>query len=192
MANKKQPVKKDKKENVFKRVLKAVGRFFNHPAPLIIILCIINLGLVLYIYRVNTRDEIVVGTVTDDSVSVSNVHYFTNNSMNYFYAMNAHSERTEKIYTYSIGYYTVDNYGEYTELAVRSGKLDKPLEAKDIIGDYSGWNIAELANKPYHFSAKIKNNIKNLHFVFKGSTKKDVTEADIVIDVKVDTTKLTK
>ena len=195
MANKKQPVKKnnkDKKENIFKRVLRAIGKFFNHPAPIIIALCIICVGLIIYIQRINTRDEIVVGTVTSDDVSVANIHYFTNNSMNYFYAMNAHSERKDKIYTYSIGYYTVDSKGNYEELAVRSGSLEKPLEAKDIIGDYSGWNIAELANKPYHFSAKIKNNIKNLHFVFKGSTKKDSTDADVVIDVKVDTTKLTK
>ena len=192
MANKKQLKKNVKKENKFKKVLGAIGRFFNRPTPIIIALCIINLGLLLYIFRVNTRDDILVGSVTHEDVSINNIHYFTNNDMNYFYAMNAHSERKDKVYTYSIGYYTVDEDNNYTEFAVRTGSLGDPLAISDIIGDYSGWNIAELAKKPYHFTAKNKNNINNMHFVFKGSTKKDSTDADIVIDVKVDMTKLTK
>lgn len=184
--------KQIKKENKLLDILKKIGNFFNKPLPIILVLAAICICLLVYIYRGNTRNEILVGSLSTEEVQVQNIHYFTNNDMNYFYAMNAHSEKTEKVYTYQVGYYTVDSDKKYTEFAVRSGKLTNPLSVSDIIGDYSGWNIAELANNPLHFTKENKRNMKELHFVFKGCTKKDSTDPDIVIDVKVDIHKLTK
>lgn len=184
--------KQIKNKKNFKDILKTIGSFFNKPLPIIIVLSCICIYLLVFIYRNNTVNKIIVGSVSTEDVQVQNIHYFANNDMNYFYAINAHSERKEKVYAYQVGYYTVDNKKNYTEFAARSGKLTTPLAVSDIIGDYSGWNIAELANNPVHFTNANKNNIDELHFVFKGSTKKDSTDSDIVIDVKVDIQKITK
>lgn len=186
MANKIQK----KEEN---KALKGIKKFFNNPLPLIIFLIITNALLLVYIGNINSKNKIFIGKIDSKEVAVVNVHYFTNSDMNYFYASNAVLLADDsKIYNYQIGYYVVDEKGDYIEFATRSNALEKSTSLKDVVSEMSGWNFAEADRGEYFFSNEVIKNIDNLHFVIKASTKKDSTKADIHYDQKVDATKITK
>ena len=67
----------EKKATKFSKVLDALKRFFNNPAPLIIVLVALNAFLLLYISNYNDKNRIYVGSIEKSDVAVVNVHYFT-------------------------------------------------------------------------------------------------------------------
>lgn len=180
----------DKKSN---SILTKVKAFFNNPAPIIIVLVAIIAILLIFISRMNIDNKIYVGEINKEDLIVANVHYFTNNDMNYFYASTAAYVGEKKdVYSYQIGYYVVDEDNNYIEFATRSKKADTKASLADIVDELSGWNFGETNASDYFFSSDVLKNIENLHFVIKASTVKDSDDADIVIDYPVDLSKITK
>lgn len=182
-----------KTEKKSKKILTKVKAFFNNPAPLIIVLIAIIAVLLIFISRMNLKSTIYVGEINKSDLQVGNVHYFTNNDMNYFYASTAAYLGEKKgVYSYQMGYYAVDKDNNYIEFATRSKKADKKADLGDIIEELSGWNFGETNASNYFFSKDVIENIDNLHFVVKASTKKDSDDADIIIDYPVELSKITK
>lgn len=180
----------EKKNNKF---LTGVKAFFNNPAPLIIVLIAIIAVLLIFISRINVKNKIYVGEINKADLQVANVHYFTNGDMNYFYASTAAylGEKTQ-VYSYQMGYYAVTDDNNYIEFATRSKKSDTKADLADVIEELSGWNFGETNASDYFFSKDVIDNIDNLHFVVKASTKKGSDDADIVIDYPVELSKITK
>ncbi|MDE5630145.1 MAG: hypothetical protein K2I70_00945 [Bacilli bacterium] len=188
----KEEIKKDevKKESKIRDSLK---RFFNHPAPLIIILICIVLFLTMYIADYNSKNKIYVGSLDKKDIAIVNVHFFLNGDMNYFHAANAaYLGEDKEIYTFQIGYYAVDSNNNYYELATRANSLENKTSLKDVIDENSGWSFAESDKGILHFTEDVRKNIDNIHFVVKASTEKGSTNPDIVIDYPVDLEKITK
>lgn len=205
-SNNKKIVKKDtkkieeikeevKKENKFISLLKLVGSklkiFFNHPAPLIIVLIVLNFISLLYITRYEDDNQIYVGSISK-VVSVGSIHFFTNNDINYFYASTGSfiGEDVE-VYNYELGYY-VKKGNELIPFATRSGSIDTPTYVSTLVKEFSGWEIVEAYNAEYFFKPEIVPNMGNLYFVINASTKKDSTSADVHYEIPVDATKVTK
>lgn len=194
MEKKKQDVKKKTKKEENK-ILKKVKDFFNNPAPLIIVLIAIICVLLIFISKMNTKSKIYVGEINKDGMQVANIHYFTNNDMNYFYSstpLYVGEYKDKEVYSYQIGYYVEDKNGEIHEFATRSKSADKKAKLSLIIEELGGWSFAESYNNKYFFSNEVINNMDNLHLVVKASTKKDTNEADISLDFKVDLSKISK
>lgn len=189
-TKKTEKVNNDKKIN---KILAKVKAFFNNPAPLIIVLIAIIAFLLIFISRINLNDTIYVGEINKSDLQVGNVHYFTNGDMNYFYASTAaYLGEKKQVYSYQMGYYAVDKDNNYIEFATRSKKSDVKADLADVIEELSGWNFGETNASDYFFSKDVIDNIDNLHFVVKASTKKDSDDADIVIDYPVELSKITK
>ena len=198
-AKKKKTTKNKKSENKKKLILKKISefskKFFNDPRPIIIILVAIICFLLIFISKINSKSLIYVGEINENEIQVANVHYFTNNDMNYFYASNALFVGTladKEVYSYQIGYYAVDSNGEYYEFATRSKQAATSAKLSEIVEELSGWSIAESNINTYFFSRDVVNNMANLHLVIKASTEKDSLESDINLDYEVDVTKITK
>ena len=194
-VEKKSMKKKKKSDSKLKNVLEKLNNFFNDPKPIIIVLIAIICLLLIFISRINTKSTIYVGQINENDIQVANVHYFTNNDMNYFYASNAlfaGNFADKKVYSYQLGYYVVDKDGEYIEFASRSKEADTPATLAEIVDELSGWSFAESNINSYFFSKEVINNMDNLHFVIRASSKKDSKEADINLDYKVDLSKITK
>lgn len=200
-TTKKTPVKKvEKKNQEIEEVkeeknsfAKSLKKFFNHPAPLIIVLIFIVLVLTMYIGNYNSKNKIYVGVVDKDDIAVVNVHFFLNGDMNYFHAANAaYLGEDKEIYTFQIGYYAVDEKNNYYELATRANSLENKTSLKDVIDENSGWSFAESDKGVLHFTNEVRQNVDNIHFVVKASTVKGSTDPDIVIDYPVDLEKITK
>ena len=183
----------EKKVTKFSKVLDALKRFFNNPAPLIIVLVALNAFLLLYISNYNDKNRIYVGSIEKSDVAVVNVHYFTNGDMNYFYASNAlYNGDKKNIYSYEMGYYVKDLKGEFIPFAVRSGKLDKAIDLSTTITEMSGWNFAEADSSTKFFTSDVLKYMDKLYFIVKASTEENSTKADIYIEYPVDTIKVTK
>ncbi len=185
--------KEDKKEE--KVVAKKMKNFFNNPTPLIIVLIAIICVLLLFISRMNTKSKIYVGEIDKDGLQVANVHYFTNNDMNYFYSstpLYVGDLKDKGVYSYQIGYYVEDKNGKTYEFATRSKDSTTKAKLSEVVEELGGWNFAESYNKQYFFSPEVIANMDNLHFVIKASTSKDSKEADISLDYKVNLTKISK
>lgn len=186
----KNKVKEEKKGNI---ILTKIKDFFNNPVPLIIVLIAIIAILLIFISRMNVNNKIYVGEINKEDLQVGNVHYFINNDMNYFYASNAlYLGEKKNVYSYQMGYYVVDKDNNYIEFATRSKKADTKANLGDVISELSGWNFGENSASDYFFSKDVMENMDNLHFVVKASTKKDSDDADIVIDYPVELSKITK
>lgn len=182
-----------KVEKKSKTFLTKVKAFFNNPAPLIIVLIAIIAILLIFISRINLNNTIYVGEINKSDLQVGNVHYFTNNDMNYFYASTAvYLGEKKQVYSYQMGYYAIDKDNNYIEFATRSKKADTKADLAEVIEELSGWNFGEANTSDYFFSKDVIDNIDNLHFVVKASTKKDSDEADIIIDYPVELSKITK
>ncbi len=189
-AEKTEIKKVEKKEN---KILSSLKKFFNHPAPLIIILICIVLFLTMYIADYNSKNKIYVGSLDKKDVAIVNVHFFLNGDMNYFHAANAaYLGEDKEIYTFQVGYYAVDKKNNYYELATRANSLEKKTSLKDVIDENSGWSFAESDKGVLHFTDDFRKNIDNIHFVVKASTEKGSTKPDIVIDYPLDLEKITK
>ncbi|MCH5167769.1 MAG: hypothetical protein J1F35_07795 [Erysipelotrichales bacterium] len=176
-------------------VLEKIKNFFNDPKPIIILLIAIICFLLIFISKLNTRSTIYVGEINESEIQVPNIHYFTNNDMNYFYASNAlfaGKFANKEVYSYQLGYFVVDGNGNYIEFASRSKEADTSAKLSDIVDELSGWSFAESNVNTYFFTRDVIDNLNNLHFIIKASTKKDSDEADINLDYKVDITKITK
>lgn len=175
----------EKKINVIKR-------FLNNPLPMLIVLTVVIVVLLLYIGTIRHQSKIYVGEINEEKVNVSNIHYFANNQMNYFYASNAlYLDDDAKIFSYQIGYYVVSPDGTYHELATRSGKFEKSTSLRDVVLENSGWTISELATNDYFFDANVLRNLDNLHFLVLASTDKEKpNDPDIKVDYKVKLTTL--
>lgn len=192
-AKKKEVVKAETKKNTINKILTSIKAFFNNPAPLIIVLIAIIAVLLIFISRINIKNAIYVGEINKSDIQVGNIHYFTNSDMNYFYASTAaYTGEKKQVYSYQIGYYVVDKDNNYIEFATRSKKADAKADLADVIEELSGWNFGEANVNDYFFSKDVIENIDNLHFVVKASTKKDSDNADIVIDYPVELSKITK
>lgn len=181
-----------KEEN---KIADKVKKFFNNPAPLIIVLIAIIFVLLMFISRMNTKSKIYVGEIDKDGMLIANVHYFTNNDMNYFYSSTpayVGEDKDKEVYSYQIGYYVEDKQGKIHEFATRSKNAETKVKLSEVIEELGGWNFAESYNKPYFFSPEVIANMDNLHFVVKASTKKDTSEADITLEYKVNLTKISK
>lgn len=187
-------VKKESKiKKVFGSILNGLKKFFNNPAPIIIVLIAICCILLLSINSLSKKNGIYVGFVNEGDVAVSNVHFFTNGDMNYFYATNAaYLDEDVKVYGFEIGYYVVDKDGKYISLATRSNKLDNASSLSEIVTEMSGWAFAEADSSDYRFTKEVIDNIDNLHFIIRATTKKDDSNAEINIDHKVELSKITK
>lgn len=193
MEKKKDNKKKENKEE--KVVVTKLKSFFNNPAPLIIVLIAIICILLIFISRMNTKSRIYVGEISKDGLQVANIHYFTNNDMNYFYSstpLYAGEMKDKDVYSYQIGYYVEDDKGKAYEFATRSKDSTTKVKLSEVVEELGGWNFAESYNKQYFFSPEVIANMDNLHFVIKASTKKDSKDADISLDYKVDLTKISK
>ena len=191
----KKDTKKKNKNNKKDLILKKIKHFFNDPKPIIICLIVIICFLLIFISKLNTKSLIYVGEINENEIQVPNIHYFTNNDMNYFYASNAMFAGTlanKEVYSYQLGYYVVDNEGKYIEFASRSKEANSSAKLSDIVEELSGWSFAESNINTYFFSKDVIDNMHNLHFVIKASTKKGSDEADINLDYEVDITKITK
>lgn len=185
-----QKKKEIKKEN---KILVKIKNFFNHPAPIIIFLLFLVLVLTMYIANYNSKNKIYVGKVEEEKIAIVNVHFFLNGDMNYFHAANAvYLDEDQDIYTFQVGYYAVDDNGNYYELATRARALENSTSLKDVIEENSGWSFGESDKGILHFTQEVRKNIANLHFVVKASTVKDSTNPDIVIDYQVNLEKITK
>ena len=187
----------NKKKHDNKEKLKKVGaslkKFFNNPAPIFIVFIAIIAFLLIYISRTNTKNTIFIGLIDKEDIQVVNVHYFTNNDVNYFYASNANFlAEDKKIYNFQIGYYVKNEKGDLVEFATRSRQLDSSTSLKEVVSEMSGWNFAEKAASDYFFTDEVIQDIENLHFIIKASTKKDSTEADVYYDYEVEMSKITK
>lgn len=186
-SSKKEEIKNENK------VLGSLKRFFNHPAPLIIILICLVLFLTMYIADYNGKNKIYVGSLDKKDIAIVNVHFFLNGDMNYFHAANAaYLGEDKEIYTFQIGYYAVDEKNNYYELATRANSLENKTSLKDVIDENSGWSFAESDKGVLHFTDDVRKNVDNIHFVVKASTEKGSTKPDIVIDYPVDLEKITK
>ncbi|MCX4248167.1 MAG: hypothetical protein OSJ65_00180 [Bacilli bacterium] len=194
MEKKKQKIKK-KTDNEKNKILMKIKNFFNNPVPLIIVLIAIICVLLIFISKMNTKSKIYVGEINKDGMQVVNVHYFTNNDMNYFYSstpLYIGEYKDKEVYSYQIGYYVEDKNGEIYEFATRSKSADTKAKLSVIIEELGGWSFAESYNNKYFFTNEVINNMDNLHLMIKASTKKGTNEADISLDFKVDLTKISK
>ncbi len=179
-----------REENKF---MASIKKFFNHPAPLIIVLICIVLFLTMYIADYNSKNKIYVGKLDKKDIAIVNVHFFLNGDMNYFHAANAaYLGEDKEIYTFQIGYYAVDEKNNYYELATRANSLENKTSLKDVIDENSGWSFAESDKGVLHFTDDVRKNVDNIHFVVKASTEKGSTKPDIVIDYPVDLERITK
>lgn len=191
IAKNKEKNKDDKKK--IDIVKDKLNKFFNHPAPLIIFLILIIFGLLIFIASFHNNNIICVGSISEDDIQVSNLHYFINDDMNYFYAAPATTTLEDRnVYSYQIGYYVKNNDGQYIEFTVRENSFDKEKSLNEIIKEMSSWNFGELNNSKYFFRNEVIKNMDKLHFIVKASTKKDIKEFDIVIDKVVNISKITK
>lgn len=172
--------------------MKKIKNFLNKPTPLIIVLIIIVILLIIYIYNYNSKNKIYVGSLSNDNVSINNIHYFTNGDMNYFYASPAIYSKDEKIYEYLIGYYVVNNNNELIEFLTRTDKFDNKTSLKDVVLETSGWSFAESDISKNYFNDKVRNHLDKLHFVIKAKTTKDSQDYDINYDLEIEETKITK
>lgn len=169
-----------------KKIVKGIGKFFNHPGPLFITLIVIIFVLLMFISNLMNRTDMFVGEIDQNNIVVKNIHFFTDGKTRYFYADRATFLGEDKdIYEYQIGYYVVNEKGEYIELASRSAKLEESIKLSQIITDMSGWNFPENVETEYFFTKEVMQNLKKLHFVIKASTVKDNSTADVVIDNEV-------
>lgn len=189
-------IKQNKKsETKINKILMNLKKFFNDPKPIIVVLIAIICFLLIFISKLNTKSLIYVGEINKEDIQVANIHYFTNNDMNYFYASTAvflGSFADKEIYSYQIGYYVVDSNGEYIEFVTRSKEATSPAKLSEIVDELSAWSFAESNVNNYFFSPEVIRNMGNLHFVIKASTKADTKDADINLDYKVTLTKITK
>lgn len=176
-----------------KKVVSSLKKFFNHPAPLIIVLIFIVFILTMYIANYNSKNKIYVGDLDEKDIAIVNVHFFLNGDMNYFHASNAvYLGEDEEIYTFQVGYYAVDDNNNYYELAVRANSLENKTSLKDIIEENSGWSFAESDKGVLHFTDDVRKNIDNIHFVVKASKEKGSTKPTFVLDYPVDLKRITK
>ena len=191
MNKMKKTKKQVKKEN---KILDKLKKFFNSPQPIIIVLVVLCIFLSLFAYKSGSKNKIFVGEVLENDLLINNVHYFTNNDMNYFFASNAQYivEKDVNIVECNVGYYVVDKNNNYIDFAVRKNKFDKATSLRDVIKETSGWNFAEPHNSNYFFNADVLKNINNLHFLVEAKTDSKLDKFDIVIDYPVKTTKITK
>lgn len=186
------PVKSVEKKKE-KKIASSLKKFFNHPAPLIIILIFIVLVLTMYIANYNNKNKIYVGQLDESDIAIVNVHFFLNGDMNYFHAANAvYLGEDKEIYTFQVGYYAVDDNNNRYELASRSGSLENKTSLKDVIEENSGWSFAESDKGVLHFTNDVRKNIDNIHFIVMASTEKGSTTPDIVIDYPMNLEKITK
>ena len=196
MAKKEIKTKTNSKESSKKDIrIEKIKKFFNDPRPIIIVLIVIILFLLIFISRLNTKSTIYLGELQNSDIQIPNIHYFTNNDMNYFYASTATFTGTQaktEVYSYQIGYYVVDKKGEYIEFASRSASADTPATLAEIVAEFSGWNMAEPYIQQYFFTKEVIKNMDNMHFIIKASTEKGSKAADINLDYKVEVIKMTK
>lgn len=167
--------------------------FFNNPLPIIIALIIVCVVQLYFLFNINSKNAIYSGELNKEDVQIINLHLFTNNDMNYFYASPAlYLGEDYKIYNFELGYYIEKGKGEYLSFATKSRELDSASSLKEIVEEMSGWNFFEPSIQDYFFSDEVLNNLDEMHFIIKASTKKGSTDADIVIDYPIDLNKLTK
>ena len=181
----------NKIKKFFKDVLIKIKNFFNHPAPLIIALIVLNFISLLYISRYDSHNQIFVGNISK-TVSVGSIHFFTNNDINYFYASSATLlEEDQDVYNYEIGYY-VKKGEDMVPFATRSGVLDKKTKLSELVLEFSGWEIAEPYTTEYFFKPDIIDNMSDLYFIINASKEKGSTKADVHYEISVDNNKVTK
>ena len=183
------------KKSFFKKILGGLKKFFNNPIPLFIVFIAIIAGLLLFIQKNTTSSKIYVGSIQNNDLQIGSIHYFTNGDMNYFYASPALYEgeyKTKKVYNYQVGYFVVTPSKEYVSFVTRSDKLNKAVDVKTLVDEMSAWDFGEAKIAEYFFKPEVVNNLDKIHFVFRGSTNKDSDKADVVIDVPVELSKITK
>jgi len=158
----------------------------NNTFPMVVVLSIVCVILLGYIYTHKNDDNIYVGTVSNENVTIGNVHYFKNSKINYFYSSPAsYTGEDKKVYSFQIGYFVEDNKGELIPFLTRSDKVEKGISLKQITLEMTSWNIIELDSTGSYFNKDVKPYLNKVHFVIK-ATSKDDNNYDIVIDSKVD------
>lgn len=190
------PKKKNKKEErKAEKELQKNGfkQFINNPLPIMLVQTLLIIVLIVAYINLKSSIHMFVGKVEEDTVAISNIHYFINNDMNYFHASSATFVGDDKqVYAYNIGYYVEDDNGELVEFISRSNKIDNPVSLKAAVQDMSAWSFGESSYQRKFFTTDIVKRLDKLHFVISASTEKGSDKADVYYDFKVATTKITK
>lgn len=184
----------DKEEtNMQNKKFGTIREFINKPLPLIIVLIVICAVQLFFLFNINSKIAIYTGELNNDEVQIANLHLFTNNDMNYFYASPAAYIGEDKdVYSFEIGYYIKMSEGEYLPFTTRSRELENASSLKEIIEEMSAWNFYETSVQDYFFSDEVLKNLDDLHFMVKASTTKGNSNADVVINYPIEVHKITK
>lgn len=182
----------EKKKNKSKKK-NGIMNIFNKPAPIIIALIILCLVQLYFLFNMNGRIAIYTGELNKEDLQIVNLHIFTNNDMNYFYASPAtYLGEDKEIYSFEMGYYVEVGKDGFKPFATRSRELDNASDLKEIVNEMSAWNFFETSIQDYFFSEEVIKNLDDLHFIIKASTTKDSANADVYIDYPIEVNKITK
>lgn len=185
--------KKKKKKKRKEQEQKTVMKFLNKPLPIIIALVALCIIQLFFLMNINSKNAIYNGELNKNDVQIVNVHIFTNNDMNYFYAAPAaYLGDDKKIYNFEMGYYIKMEDDKYLPFATRARELENASSLKEIVEEMSGWNFFETSIQDYYFSDEVLNNLDKVYFMIKASTKSGSTDADVLIQYPIDLNKITK
>lgn len=187
VETKKEEVKVEvKKESKLTKIKDKLKIFFNSSQPLIVVLALMVVALLIYNINYSKHDTVYIGHYLQDNGSIGTIHYFTNHKINLFYATPASFEGDDvDLYAYEIGYY-YELGDKLKPFIVRSGMQQEKVSLKKIINDNSYFNISELSTNKAYFTDEAKDNLDKLHFVVYGSTKKDDSKIDYVLDFPIE------
>lgn len=195
VEEKKEVIKVDEKKKVTKekKATSKLKEFFNKPTPIIVALVIICVVQLYFLITFKSMNGIYTGELNKEDVQIVNVHMFTNNDMNYFYASPAmYLGEDKQIYNFEMGYYVELSSGEMKSFATRSRSLNSASSLKEIVEEMSAWNFFETSLQDYFFSEEVLDNLDSMHFIIKASTKANSTDADVYIDYPIELNRITK
>ena len=179
MSKNKKTKKEEKQPITFNSIV-------NNPRTIIIFLIVLLLGLSIWIINVNNSVKFYSGQIAELDLSVSELHYYTDKKMTYFFANNAvYGGEDKDIYKFDIKY-VIDANGKEEVIEDFNTEFAKKQSLKDMILTYSKFKVVDLRkqSKPV-FTDDMKDNIDKLKLVIKASTTKD-GDYDIVLTYKVE------
>ena len=151
-----------------------IKQLINNPKTIIIFMIAFFIIMLLWVVSLNKRIKFYSGQIAADDLAVSELHYYTDDKMTYFFANNAvYGGKDQSIYKFDIKYVIKIDNKEYV-IEDFNTEFDEKQSLSQMIMRYSKFKVVDLKKQSnVIFTKEMKKNINNLKLIINASTSKD-------------------
>lgn len=158
----------------------------NNPRTIIITMIIIMVFLMVWVVIRTNSIKFYSGQIAADDLAVSELHYYSDDKLTYFFANNAvYGGQDKKIYKFKIKY-VIDVDKQENIIEEFETDFEEAQSLSQMIIRYSKFKVVDLRKQSNKiFTKDMKKNIDNLKLIINAATTKDGIY-DINLEYKVE------